>query len=426
MSLFYPLPLLGEGTPDIEAFSSYLIRLARVHSVSVGQLLAVAIAHYPTSTLDSQKGLFSSRICGLVRPNRTTAAIVDVVERATGVARGSLERATFLCLSEVLSRGVAIYPPRMRWCPACIAESRNRPDATYFKLRWQLSVDEHCTVHRVGIRDRCQSCGGQQDSYAVRDSLRNCIHCSKPLDGLSWSDLANTKQVTTRTDDLFRYICRHGDSRFPAGAPQNAIKELCQEALKFRQQNPMSGLLPKETHWQFVIGDQPMSLGVALRISEALEVPLVDLLQGEIRGTNRQLILDRVAYPKWDLARHRRSTWLRVDQIEEELSRAFDRVAQSKQPSLAAVARAIGVSVGALRYHFPVRVERIVQRFAKLRAQYRRAVVRGTRTAVRGKLQAYARRREAPPSAKRLLKELMAETTLPKNLLRAEIKRQLL
>lgn len=423
MALLYPLPLIGEGTPDVEAFSSYLIRLARVHAVSVGQLLEVSLAHYPTTTLQSQRGVFSLKVCSLVRPNQTTEAIVHAVSQATGMARRSLERSTFLCLIDALSRGVGTYPPRMRWCPACLAESRHQPDAAHFKLRWQLSIDEYCNEHHVRIRDRCQSCGGQQDSYRARSDLRHCVHCSHPIDGLSWADLAES-QFTTQTDELFRYIAKHGDCRFPAGAPQGALKELSREALRFRQENPMTGMLPEGAHRWFVIGDQPMTLYVALSISQALDIPLVDLLRGELKGTNRQLILDRVAYPKWALPHHRKG-WLPTEHLEEELPRAIAKISGCDQPSLAAVAREIGVSVGALRYHFPVRVQQVVQRFAKLRAQHRQNVIRRTRTAVREKLRGYVRRRDAPPGAKQLLRELRSDTKLPKNLLRFEIKRQL-
>jgi AcrR family transcriptional regulator len=94
-------------------------------------------------------------------------------------------------------------------------------------------------------------------------------------------------------------------------------------------------------------------------------------------------------------------------------------------PSLREIARRIGVSVGALRHHAPAIVKRLADsRRSHLRTA-RRAKKQAALVAVRNGVRHWSKLHSSPIARKSLLKSLMKETGLPKELLRKAIRQEL-
>ncbi len=424
MGLLYPLAIQGSGSTDVEAFSSYLIRLACAHGTSVGTLLDVAFAHYPSKLLQSHRSFQACKASVLVRPNRTTDAAVDVISKATGVSRSAFDRTTFLCLIELLGRGMHMYSPRLRWCPACFAEFHTLGQPVYFKLRWQILDQNFCDIHRVRLHDYCGECNSVQDSFGYRENIRLCSRCSEPLDRFTWNDLTDQHPCVAGRD-LVAYAAHHGDIRLRAGGPQRLLKRLADETCKFDETDCLARILRKAKYRRWAAGGEAMTLQTAMRMANELHLPLLSFLRGELNGTNRELGFDRHGDIPTDASVYPSRRRIQPAKLRRDIRNAYKTISASDKPSLAQLAKKIGVSAGALRYHFPEQVKEIVRRFSKARVDHQERVRADAKAAVREKIKLQSREPTISPGTKELLRQLRAETGLPKNVLRAEIRREL-
>jgi hypothetical protein len=423
MAFLFPLRTQGAGTSEIEALSSYLIRLAHAHATSVGTLLATTFSHFPTAILESGKGYATSLVSVFIRPNRTTAAIVDVLSRASGMRPAALEPMTFLSLEDALGRGMHMYSSRMRWCPACLSEARAAGDEPYLKLKWQVLSEHTCDIHHLRLRDLCQHCGRRQDSYRGRADIRICVGCFGPLDVVVRSDLSSHYSGTD-IRDLVAAVAQREGYRFPKGATQNVLRDVWDEARRIDQEEELFNLIPRNIYVRYMSGNDTVTLQSAMRIAATLSVPLLDLLEGQLSGTTRQLTLDRIIHsPFSNEPKPKRR--LEPEQLRQAVERALLDVCEEEAPSLLSLAKRVGVSLGALRYHLPDTLRRISIRFNWVRKDRFRTKRQEAKSAAYTKLRSHQRKRRSIPSAKQLLRELRAETDLPTHLLRDAVRDEL-
>lgn len=424
MGWLYPMAIQGTGTSEVEALSSYLLRTANAHATTAGTLLGLALARFPSPLLQSRTGFLKSNVSVFIRPNQTTAAVVGMVSQAMGCGTDVFEPTTFLCLLDGLHRGMQIYSSQLRWCPACFGELRSRDAPIYFKLKWQVLTEYVCDIHSVKLRDRCRACGATQDSYGTRRDIGLCVSCSAPLDAIEKNDLA-AGCSTTDIRDLVDYVAVRGRVRFPVHGVGSVITDLHNEALKEGREERLYRLVPRETLFRFIHQRDPITLQSALRIASGLGVPLLDLLRGKLQGTNRDLLLERMALPLFFERPRRRREQLEPKQLLQKMREAAEIVAKHPEPSLRALSREVGVSIGALWYHLPERTRQFSDEYKKNRADRHKRKREEARDAVRKCVLEWPRSHARLPSGKALLRKLRAETGLPKNLLRDEICRTL-
>lgn len=423
MGILYPVDIQGAGTPRVEALSSYLIRLAQAHATSVGRLIEVSSAHYPTEHIKSHRGIVATRLSAFIRPSHTTEAVVDTISKALGTERRDLARMTLLCLDKALGRGVWMYSARLRWCPACLTESRLSGAPTYLRLRWQLLDQDACDDHRIRLRDRCPICNAEQDSLGSRSDVSRCVRCNEPLDHFDWSDIADDYEAKLGSA-LIAYVATHGDIRFKPGGPERVLTHVRGEMHRRGMHEAFERMLRKAGYLRIENGASAMTLASAIRISEALNIPVLELLQGTVRGTTQPLIFNRSHFGDVSSSR-RRKIGERRKLRRDTLLQAVEVVAAHANPSLSAVATQVGTSLGGIRYHFPELAAAIVDRFSRVRAEERRAARISAKNAVREKLRTGCSLEGTPIGAKKALRQLRQETSLPKNLLRAEIRTEL-
>lgn len=423
MPWLYDLQIQGAGTSEVEAISSYIFRLAGAHATSPGKILGLALERFPTSLLKSTCVAANTSLNSFVRPNRTTAAVVDLLARATGRTSAELEPTTFLCLSDSLGRGMQMFSQRPRWCPACIADLR-RDGKPYYKLKWQIMIERACDIHQIELRERCRACGADQGSRGYVMDLSVCAQCLTPLTDVQKSDIA---WIPSRKDisELIGYVASIGEVRFSKARISGLVRTLHDDAVRDGNQDMLYKVVPQQEMKRAASESHTLTLNSALHVASALGITLLDLLQGNWLETNRQLFFDAMGKARPDPRYKQPHKPIDKTQLLPAMSDALHAMAQVPNPTLRAFARELGVSVGALWYHFPELTREISTQFELARARHFNDVGKKVREAVEDGLKWWRAQDIGPPSKKALLRKLYAESGLPKNELREQIKYRL-
>jgi len=174
-SLLYALTPRGLGTPYVESLSSYVMRLAEAHVVSVWRL----ILHV------------RSQVCSdrLSRPSMRYAYPANGLGKGAEILRQSFEAATGesdlrpLTLS-VLQGSVSkldIFRTTEAWCPGCLEQWRAEGVPIYSPLLSSIRVVAVCPVHACPLVDRCPHCHSQFTPLRAGARPGHCSICSQWL-----------------------------------------------------------------------------------------------------------------------------------------------------------------------------------------------------------------------------------------------------
>jgi len=156
----------GIGTPQIESFFSYLLRLAEAHAVRF-----VDLAHHVIGPLVYSASVRKRRFQVCHRLQRgMSGGEVETVEKLTklsGLSALTLGRAKNLKCAHV------DYAQTRYWCPACILAD----EEPYERLIWQLKGVTHCPEHGNPLEKTCPQCGALQNFSNLTVHIRKCIKC---------------------------------------------------------------------------------------------------------------------------------------------------------------------------------------------------------------------------------------------------------
>ncbi len=424
MSWLYPIPLEGDGTREIEALSSYLLRLSSKHSVSAGNLLRLALERSGPTADSGQDSIRGLNLESLIRPNRTTERIARSLAAATGRSESGLESASFIALVDALDRAQSTYSPHLRWCTECFRESAAAASPTFFRLVWQLTCVECCEVHGLVLRDRCPSCGGFQGGFGVRTELHFCARCGANLySAPTMSDVR--KNHFAPVGDLVEHIATHPGTRFPRSGVSRVIGQLLHEAWEIEAEAELFRLLPRDECVRFANPSEPITLLSAMRIAYWLHLPISQLLLGELDGTSRSLLLSAKERLPRQISHGSRKRIIAPDDLADKLKARINGSNGQVTPSLRELAREFGVSVGGLRHRHPELLDQAVCASRTYRAKQRDALDHQIRDCVASSVLKSAADGGAALSRKALLREIRATLDLPKNRVRRAIAEEL-
>lgn len=419
MSLLLPLRLEGAGTRSVEALPSYLCRLSYVHGVKPGHLIRYLLQHEGSpKRLDLALG--AQAFAALARPNATTGDIVNLLAKGGAEALPVLQRSTFLFLSPALTRSPVAYAKTLRWCPACFHEQLIGCGHAYLKLSWFLRAVDACDVHRISLRDTCPHCQYVPHPWRGWTLFDRCVDCGGRLDLVGRSDrkVLNTEAIATDLVDLVDAIAT-AHAPFPPSAVNSYIARVFDDAWSNRREHELWRRLPRDECLQYMNDGEPISLNVARRLAYRLELPLSELLRGGIRSSQSFGFSITEPLPSTLQSAHRNGR-INAVILAKQIRLLLDD--SSKIMSVREVAREIGVSVGAMRYHEPNLVREIAARYVGHRRSIRLEKNALARRAVLEHVQVWHALDTAPIAKKRLLKLLMGTTRLPKEVLRRAIK----
>ena len=289
MTKLYFLPIEGQGTEHIEALSSYLTRLAEVHTVSVGVLLKYLRASGGRNLAMLVQGHEAFATC--IRPKPLIAELLTLLEAALDLDHGALEASTFLALEKCFGRSEANYAINIRWCTACFREQVKSGRPVYFKVVWQLNQVHRCHVHGVRLRQSCPNCGhfpfGYLNTYLPRN---RCGCCHWILDETVPADIVPAQAMDTEIYALIQYIASNPGVRFPGGGVSKVVTTLLEEAKNTGTEKALYRILPRQDCLDFAKARTNVSMLSTLQIAYRLRLPLVAVLQGDVTGTTRSLL----------------------------------------------------------------------------------------------------------------------------------------
>lgn len=179
----YALEPLGIGTPTTESLTSYIVRLAEAHSVTVGDFIGRLLSEIPNpmGTLLTQAavkfraGSHGFHACGYAINGNTerSAKWVCALETATG--RSDLRHLTLLSLSSALPQ--QMFRRCRAWCPACLEHWRSMGLVVYEPLAWTCELSCCCAVHKFYLRTTCHRCRSQFGPLGAFSRIGYCPRC---------------------------------------------------------------------------------------------------------------------------------------------------------------------------------------------------------------------------------------------------------
>ena len=399
----FPLAVQGAETEDVESLSSYLLRLAALHGVTTSQLLAHLSGFAPRSSIASYRSLQATPSALFIRANKTTELLVNSLADTNVEAIDVLRSTTFLPLGGALKRSMGEFSRYLRWCPACMSEQLRDGVPPHFKLSWLLNDIKACRHHRLLLRMQCPKCKREQDSMARWRSLSECCHCGAPLSSIGRRDRIVLDPLGTAPDLLLliAQMAMKPLATFPSGAIQAYLHRLLSNAAADASEIELFRSVPYEKCLRYASSTEPVTLRTARQIAYYLEVPIYDLLSGA-RGTSRSFGFS-----------FKRSTPLSRSQRKSPRAKQRDQLRRKLQPwcrrtprSLAYIARRIGVSTGALRYHCPDISKRLIERRVQYLIEEKERKRALAKKSVTDAIEAWSIGSQRPISRKGLLKKI--------------------
>lgn len=383
----YSMAPLGAGTPQVECQSSYLVRLAAAHHVSVRTLINREIL--PIAPLWAQAGGFVLNSAALNGSQGTAQKFVNALSQLTG--RSDLTQLTLLWSVGKIDTRFAIRR-HVAWCPACFEHWRSKGQPEYIPLLWLIKLNKVCLRHRHVLCEACISCN--KSFFPLSPGLRigYCPNCGTGL-GLG------RKRVDPSAPQL--EISQAAESFLAESQRLRNLEESYFGTNIDRLKNDLfKGSLKKAAQFLGVSHTRvhAISKGVAagasslLRIASRLRVRPMSLLCEQL--CDFRLRIPTTPQLPARRARRSRQAW---QALATQAKCIYD-----KDPTLSCneVARRLGIEGPHLRHMFPDLCRRISASYAENRRAYRKQrianlkhkVIEATKSVYRSGLYPSARR----------------------------------
>ncbi len=422
MSAFFPVELLGAGTSDVECLPSYLLRFSRAHGVSIPRLFDVLHAWANRNTLiqpSCKWGFRNLTHMSFVRPNAATELLVRIL--SVGTKMDELRSATFLAFGVERRKYHYFISRYFRWCPLCVLERRKNNEPEFIKILWLLVDLSYCHLHNLKLKAACIHCKNLQHAL-VADKSGRFVCCSCKKDLIAFPEESDYVPTHCRTGgDLVQFIQFISENplvRFPSRGPLLIIQKLEHEA-SFNQKSKAL-LAALQLVYRHALRDPDIHFTVKELRTFALicGVAIHDVLAGNLSNITSPLDFE------WDNSLHSYAAPIHIKRrdveiIKKRLLLHLNKV-RGTYPSLRSVARAVEVTVGYLRYRFPIIAKRIAREYMCMREK--KAFT--NRCHARAAAIAYFTNKGIDPamkSRKKALKIVRENTQLAKHLVRNEV-----
>jgi hypothetical protein len=151
-SIFYGLPLIGVGTPQVESLRSYLLRLAADHSMIPREVIATVASRNADYRPDANRTVIW-RCFPVSGTSDRAERLAMMLSDATGV---DLVPGTLARFRRVISARRLCCVQTARYCPECVRQ-RVEDAHVHAPLLWELQVVNACPVH--GVLLSAANCG---------------------------------------------------------------------------------------------------------------------------------------------------------------------------------------------------------------------------------------------------------------------------
>ena len=357
----------------------------------------------------------------MVRPTETTEDLVNLVSHYTG--RAGLRATTFLALKELRYRSVDLFSNAMKWCPSCFEDDVSSGRDAYHRLLWSCEEVEYCHLHNIRLESKCPTCCGKQNGMARHFRMDTCRRCKEPLTGENTPMSASQLSEDVCFRDLIALVCAISGEPDVAYKPMDSVlllEKIFEKVWQLNDEREFWKLLPRDESLAIVTMNKPVTVKKLRRVAYRLGVSFPGLLAGEVQCWTAQLD------PRWleDLPANmqpvKRPGWVDRNELFDRLTATVKVSDDKSPPPLAHIANVVGVSTGALEYHFPEICKSVKNRYRDWlqidrERKFREATVRVWR---------YMNDPHPHKSRKHALKVIRGESSLPKNILREVITKE--
>ncbi|TQV87664.1 TniQ family protein [Aliikangiella coralliicola] len=416
----FPIPLLGQGTAEVESLPSYLLRSAYSHGTSIGILTMVIQKLVADKNPPNYRALGgSSGVETLSRVNRYTLLLRDYLTSLTGQDM-SCKPLDFL---HCMAYGISSEISGLRWCPECLEEMERLRSPIYFKQLWHMTTIHNCPIHRTPLIRNCWRCDSHQNSFKAAHPTGRCVECGATLFRrkvpLTQNDVRPSWQgISFDLIEIFERAARLDNTEYSYDKTIRFVRSLISPvAIEFHERDiigrKLNHLFCEFNH------KHPMfwRLTSLRRLAYFLNMSLFDLLSANKNGY-------RLSFPISDISeippqlRPRKKVKHNHKKIYQKLLSLLDK--QKYPPSLKQLARMTKVSVGYLEYRFPSLVRKVVDEHQSCKHhQYLVRRYRAQTAALRFFIdERYASYNQSRKEAYRVLSK---ETRLPKWMLKDAI-----
>ncbi|HDR8146026.1 TniQ family protein [Bacillus cereus] len=264
------------NTPFVESLSSYLIRLAEVHSVHLGDLLAYEVApelgkQYLLNSIERGGNRFYDGARTINGTGKNARDMIASLDKLTGIK--NLEALT-------LVRFKMIFPVRnllrksLAWCPKCLNELIEK-DSLYYPLIWCFTAYNVCINHKIYLEEHCPTCNKSIPFLHRKSRIGVCPYCQ--------SHLFQTLDNLHCTDFKKYYISQSVESFFKEASlgKEFSINTLYNNLLSILYGDFDGNLqrfanyinLPKTTVWTWLNKEVIPPLNKILNIAAILNIP---------------------------------------------------------------------------------------------------------------------------------------------------------
>lgn len=375
--VFYPQSPYGIEGGEIEAFTSYVTRLADRHSIPATVLLRLArLCHgeNPGNTNASPPNSMHHSLNGYGPKAQDFARALAAV---TGIP--DLINLTLIPWEGAFARNAqGLLGKHLAWCSRCWEEDLVNGRTPYIRLYWLVKCVPRCYRHQTDLQRICPACLHPQRILPTIPRFRTCSSCGadmieyveKRVCDDSVESLRDTRVVRTgefgqptsaadeekrknwyarNAADLIGHTCAAGHG-LKAGAAKKAIVDIYESGCGGSAM-VLTDLAEKDKQavYAWRSGKCCPQFQVFAELSYRLQVPLSSLLVGGDRELGFTVIPSGAPRPRF--------TNRRLDTPEacDRLAKRIADLADDPEPpcSLSELAQRAGTSTSTIRYRFP-------------------------------------------------------------------------
>jgi hypothetical protein len=287
-SRLYSLQPMAIGTMRVESLSSYIMRLAEAHTVSVRTLILQEI--FP----DLSTTLKNAHFSGLHSLNGMGACFEQWVAIVGKLAsRHDLCALTLLPWQSLLTSG-GILRRRRTWCPRCFQEWQRLGMPIYECLAWMLAPVTVCPTHNVFLEQHCPNCRRQMLVLSAHAHPGFCAHCNGWLgDDSTAPDAPASQQVmedqlwiANQVGDFLALGATASEKGLPCYLLSNLQRILVELATGNHLLFGRVASISNTTLDGWLKGKWLPSLPLVIRICQNLRLPLNRLVLEEVSSTD--------------------------------------------------------------------------------------------------------------------------------------------
>jgi hypothetical protein len=349
-SRLYHLQPISVGRSDCESLTSYVMRLASAHSISLRVLYIQELSPLENPlkiqpNKNKHSCLYSAQVWNGTGKN--AKRMVKTLELLTLMQR--LDVLTLLPWRDVLPTQFLLRHERA-WCPCCYEQWKGAGKVIYEPLLWTVNVVKVCPYHLRSLETVCPHCMRRAKPLAVNSRTGHCSRCQNWL-GNNEETSSLSKSALTGTElDYQIWIAKSVGEVIAASLKLNLLpsKEGITRTIRECVNRYTSGnvqafaryvRIRKNTVSLWHVGRNIPRFDILLKMCQRMELPAVQFLTSTVFDDNEVADSTQELFQPLTIPPHRDHNKVREAKVLEVFE---DALKENPPPSLSIIADRLG------------------------------------------------------------------------------------